>query len=258
MPGTNQYLPFGTAGGANVISDSAYATLAARTAGFSSGVATSNQLNMVWRQSSVVAAAWGTIVANAGIDALDDGNVSNLAANILTALDALLSISAPVGAVVAFAGTGIPTNWMLCNGASLDRTTYAALFATIGVTYGSTDSSSFNLPELRAEFIRGMDAGRGIDSGRVLGSPQGGSTAAPVGTSPLHINGDNTQTSLIYGAGNPSHLGFVRASKTGEAVTATNFDALSSGIEMDVVNTCTGDAETRPINVAMYYIIKVQ
>ena len=58
---------------------------------------------------------------------------------------------------------------------AISRTTYAALFAVIGETFGAGDgSTTFNLPDLRGEFIRGWDNSRGVDSGRVFGSAQAG------------------------------------------------------------------------------------
>ena len=77
-------------------------------------------------------------------------------------------------AVLYFAGQTAPVGWLKANGAAVSRTAYAALFAAIGTTYGAGDgSTTFNLPDLRGEFMRGWDDGRGIDHGRVLGSAQG-------------------------------------------------------------------------------------
>jgi microcystin-dependent protein len=79
----------------------------------------------------------------------------------------------PVGLVAHFAATSAPTGWLKCNGAAVSRTTYAALFALLGTTWGSGDgSTTFNLPDLRGEFIRGLDDSRGIDTGRTLGTFQ--------------------------------------------------------------------------------------
>lgn len=60
--------------------------------------------------------------------------------------------------VVAWGGrsTAIPTNWLLCNGAAVSRTTYADLFAAIGTTFGAGDgSTTFNLPQVSVKFPRG-------------------------------------------------------------------------------------------------------
>lgn len=67
-----------------------------------------------------------------------------------------------------------PVGWLKANGAAVSRTAYAGLFAAIGTTFGAGDGfNTFNLPDLRGEFIRGWDDGRGTDAGRTFGSAQG-------------------------------------------------------------------------------------
>lgn len=79
----------------------------------------------------------------------------------------------PAGAITHFAMSSVPSGYLECNGAAVSRSTYATLFAAIGTTYGTGDgSTTFNLPELRGEFIRGWDDGRGVDVARTLGSSQ--------------------------------------------------------------------------------------
>ncbi|MCK9131735.1 phage tail protein [Haemophilus influenzae] len=71
-----------------------------------------------------------------------------------------VQISELVGEVAFFARTTPPSGWLKANGAAVSRTTYAALFAAIGTTFGAGDgSSTFNLPDLRGEFVRGLDDG---------------------------------------------------------------------------------------------------
>ena len=77
----------------------------------------------------------------------------------------------PIGAVVHFAASAAPSGFLKANGASLSTTTYATLFAVIGYTFGGS-GASFNLPDLRGEFLRGWDDARGVDSGRAFGSAQ--------------------------------------------------------------------------------------
>ena len=86
MTGINKFLPFATGGSANVVSDDAYAALAALATGYQSGVAQSQQLNKTWRQSSVMAAVLGQIIANSGVDAKDSDTVATLVANLLAAI----------------------------------------------------------------------------------------------------------------------------------------------------------------------------
>ena len=83
------------------------------------------------------------------------------------------SSTVPIGTVFYFAQTSAPTGYLVCNGAAISRTTYADLWFIIETLYGSGDgSTTFNLPDLRGEFIRCWDAGRGVDSGRTFGSFQ--------------------------------------------------------------------------------------
>lgn len=80
---------------------------------------------------------------------------------------------APPGLVSHFARNTAPTGWLKANGAAVSRVAYADLFAAIGTTFGAGDGfNTFNLPDLRAEFIRGWDDGRGVDSGRAFGGQQ--------------------------------------------------------------------------------------
>jgi hypothetical protein len=62
---------------------------------------------------------------------------------------------------------------MQCNGASLSTTTFSLLFSKIGYSYGGS-GGTFRLPDLRGEFIRSWDGGRGVDSGRGVGTFQKG------------------------------------------------------------------------------------
>jgi hypothetical protein len=67
-----------------------------------------------------------------------------------------------------------PPGWLKANGAVISRAGFAALCAAIGTTYGS-GAGTFALPDLRGEFVRGWDDGRGVDTGRAIGTTQNGS-----------------------------------------------------------------------------------
>ena len=94
------------------------------------------------------------------------------------------------GMIMPFAGAAAPANWLTCHGQAVSRTTYAALFAALGVVYGAGDgSTTFNLPDLRGRTVAGKDdmgatsANRltnqtgGLD-GDVLGATGGAETHA--------------------------------------------------------------------------------
>ena len=70
-----------------------------------------------------------------------------------------------VGAVIAYSGSVAPIGYLLCNGQAVSRTTYADLFTAIGTTYGAGNgSTTFNVPNLVGQFIRGREAGRQLGS----------------------------------------------------------------------------------------------
>lgn len=79
----------------------------------------------------------------------------------------------PSGTIIWTARNTAPTGYLPADGAAVSRTTYAALFSAISTGFGAGNgSTTFNVPDLRGEFIRGWDNGRGVDSGRTFGSAQ--------------------------------------------------------------------------------------
>ncbi len=127
--------------------------------------------------------------------------------------------AAPAGEVAFFAMSTAPAGWLKANGAAVSRTTYAALFAAIGTMFGSGDgSTTFNLPDLRGEFLRGYDDGRGVDASRVFGSLQDSTQIGPwigrytVSPNQLYIaivNGDGD------GASSSSWVSYTSSSSVG-------------------------------------------
>ena len=159
-------------------------------------------------------------------------------------------IAAPVGSVYTFAGTAVPVGWLKCNGALLSRTTYASLFAVIGTTYGAGDgSTTFALPDLRGEFVRGADDGRGVDAGRVFGSAQ--SDAVQAWTATMTLQRAQVNSTEIYSGA--ISVGATSGSTTGPGGA---WSASVMTIGPGVNSTARTAAESRPRNVAMHYIIK--
>lgn len=102
---------------------------------------------------------------------------------------------APAGMVAHFARSTAPTGWLKANGAAVSRTSYADLFAAIGTTFGAGDGfNTFNLPDLRGEFVRGWDDGRGVDAGRAFGSAQGSQNLAHSHGGVTGFAGEHTHT----------------------------------------------------------------
>ncbi len=81
-----------------------------------------------------------------------------------TALESQLAVLAeiiPAGLICAFGGATAPSGWLLCDGATVSRTAYAALFAALSTTYGAGDgSTTFGLPNLKGRMTVGRDAGQ--------------------------------------------------------------------------------------------------
>lgn len=95
--------------------------------------------------------------------------------NLQTQIDTLRAI--PAGAVFYVAGSTVPTGYLAANGQAVAKASYPALYTALGGAsspYGQS-STTFNLPDLRGEFIRGWDNSRGIDTGRNIGTWQKGS-----------------------------------------------------------------------------------
>jgi microcystin-dependent protein len=81
----------------------------------------------------------------------------------------------PVGTICMTLDSSPPEGWAFAQGQQLSRVEYPLLFAKWGTINGAGDgSTTFNAPDMRGEYPRGFDAGRGIDAGRLLGTQQGG------------------------------------------------------------------------------------
>lgn len=78
----------------------------------------------------------------------------NTHATAVTSLTQAQVPSAPVGMIVPFAGSVVPSGWLFCDGSSKSTTTYANLFNVIGYAFGGS-SGSFSLPNLSSKFPRG-------------------------------------------------------------------------------------------------------
>lgn len=137
--------------------------------------ATDTTLGLVENATASEVAA-GTLDGAVSISPKDliDG-INTAGSPLRTAISSAATNTVP-GLITWHAANTPPPGELKANGALLSRTTFAALFARIGTTFGVGDgSTTFGLPDLRGEFVRGWDDGRGIDTGRVFGSLQKGS-----------------------------------------------------------------------------------
>lgn len=171
----------------------------------------------IGQTSNIVKIGWSSTTLKATVDNVDLGEF------LLTSNCDL------TGAIVHFTLSLPPLGFLKANGTAVSRTQYAKLFAKIGTFYGAGDgSTTFNLPDLRGEFVRCWDDGRGVDANRGFGSSQ--------------AQDIQPHTHAIYATGNDTSYGRQgTGSGPGDYVAQT---------------ASTGTTETRPRNVALLACIK--
>lgn len=130
----------------------------------------------------------------------------------------------PAGAVMPFAANSAPAGWLTANGAAISRTTYSALFAVIGGTYGVGDgSTTFNLPDLRGYFVRGSGTNSdGVASG-TFGARQADAYKS-------HNHGGLT-TAGNTGGESADHAHYVSGTTGGESADHAHYVSGTTGIE---------------------------
>ena len=148
--------------------------------------------------------------------------------------------------------TVVPAGWLLCDGTAVSRTTYAALFAAIGTLWGAGDGvTTFNLPDARGQFLRGLDRGRGVDPGRTMGSNQ-------LGT--LVVSDPSAYSTTVTGLYNTGADAAAFQSRLGydpfdnRATTDIKVTSATASIDPTTVEAACGIA--RPPNIPVNYLIK--
>ncbi len=155
----------------------------------------------------------------------------------------------PVGTIIAYGGRNVPAGWLLCDGTSISRATYADLFEAIDTSWGSGSSAGmFNVPDLRGRFVRGLDY-----------SPTRGAT----GNDPEYT----LRTAINIGGNTGNNVGSLQNEQLKSHTHATwgpfvNISTSTGAGQFSVYQTAnyqtgaSGGLETRPKNAAVNYIIK--
>jgi microcystin-dependent protein len=158
----------------------------------------------------------------------------------------------PVGTVMAFAGSEakVPAGWMICDGRAVSSTQLPALYNAIDTAWGNgsddTDNTTnFNLPDLRGQFLRGVDTSSAVDpdAGTRYARKSGGAVGAKVGSYQ-----DDANTGIA--ATDP--FAFDQSSTINNRLGYNPAPGSSQSF------TSTGGVETRPRNAAVHYIIRVR
>ena len=185
--------------------------------------------------STYLALAGGTLTGN--LTLVGNPTTTNMAANkgyVDTQIAAIPAATdqTPAGTIIWTARNTAPTGYLKANGTAISRSTYSTLFTAIGTTFGAGDgSTTFNVPDLRGEFVRGWDDGRGIDTSRAFGSAQADDL--------------KSHTHSITPSNVTGRVGTFTAGPGSQPLSDEN---LSIGN--------TGGTETRPRNIALLACIK--
>ena len=197
----------------------------------------------------------------------DGSNGQMLQTNGSGALSFTTVQGVPSGSVFCMAVATVPSGYLECNGAAVSRSTYSVLFAVIGTAYGTGNgSSTFNLPDLRGEFVRGFDNGRGVDSGRSIASSQ----SSQFGQHNHNVSASSSSSVTDPGHQHSMSVGFFNSVNSGGALsfkdagTSNRINTATTGISVSTSTSISqsnrggtsNSSETRPRSIAMMYVIK--
>lgn len=174
----------------------------------------------------------------------------------------------PAGTIVQWGGATVPSNWLLCDGQVVSRSTYASLFAAIGTAYGAGNgTTTFQLPDLRGRIPVGKNGGSFGTLGATGGVESVTLTAAQSGL-PAHThtfsattNTTGAHTHSLNGKVNISQNGYGQNSPiNGNAGNFADGTAYSSGDHSHTVSGTTAsstaaDASASHTNLQPYQVV---
>jgi microcystin-dependent protein len=167
------------------------------------------------------------------------------------------AVSAPAGAIEAYAGSTAPTGWLLSFGQAVSRTTYANLFAVISTTYGSGDgSTTFNLPDMRGRAVAGVDNMGGTAASRLT------STVLTASNTLGATGGTQTHTLTAAQSGVPAHshpISVANVSNFTGIIGSTGHGGTVTYTASTDNNTAANASSAHPITqptIVLNYIIK--
>lgn len=152
----------------------------------------------------------------------------------------------PVGMIAPFAMVTPPTGWLVCDGSLLDSVTdvlFANLYAAIGTSWGGDSASNFYIPDLRGEFLRGLDYGKGVDSGRAIGTSQGHGIPQMVGSVVSYYNSMYSSSGIFKMVAGDNRYGSLGGSG-------------GKGFEFHSTDVIPDAPEVRPRNQSVQFCIK--
>jgi microcystin-dependent protein len=226
--------------------------------GITDTAAAAKYLQITAAASTYLARAGGTLTGN--LTLTGNKTTTNMASNKgyvdaqIAAIPAATDLT-PAGTVIYSARSTAPPGYVKANGAAISRTTFSALFAAIGTRFGvGNGSTTFNLPDLRGEFIRCWSDGRAVDSGRTLGSSQGDQNLSHNHTgSSVTGAGTHGHTYDRSDAGSGTEGGDQGVHDYNSPTSVSGNGAHGHGLSI----SSDGGTEARPRNIALLACIKV-
>ena len=175
-----------------------------------------------------------------------------------------LASGVPVGTILTHAANTPPSGFLECNGSAISRSTYATLFSTIQTTFGVGDgSSTFALPDLRGQFVRGWANTGSTDASRAFGSSQTDQNKNHTHTTDSQtLTGSVSHLSATLAQNPGSASGVFSKGSSASAVGAPSGGSGSAaalgfdGTHSHTISSSGGGTEARPTNIALMYIIK--
>lgn len=176
--------------------------------------------------------------------------------DVISSIKNLIAAANPAGTIIASGRTAAPDGYLLCDGSSVSRTAYAALFSAIGTAFGAGDgATTFALPDLRGIVLRGVDGSRGFDAGRELGSYQIDAIASHnVSVAIVDPGHQHYENSNDNGPDIKKRVGIAAAAISAQLNSVVKTETSKTGIT--ATGQYTGASETRMKNVAVNYFIK--
>ena len=180
--------------------------------------------------------------SGAALTGLSGGNITAGSVASTALATAVVQSLVPPGTIIAYGGKVAPAGWLVCDGKSIDKTNYPALYAVIGGGFGA-GGTAFNVPDLRGRFLRGWDNGAKRDPEAENRTPM----------SPGGAKNDNIGSVQLDEFKSHTHNYVAMLQTTGNDTSSELYERYG---DYQKASSAAGGTETRPINAYVNYIIK--